>query len=381
LHGLLAEALASPSSSGASSALASTLASLPRRVRLPSYSARQVALLNHLLGVSAISHVKPAKNAGRDSVWRWRPARAATSQIVCELEVHHGDERCLLRIENEGSTVVDASVELEPFEGEALALAAVVRYAPVLEHLHRMTAKPWQCRRAVRSPSTKIDAVCELAFELELEGDPRALSGGVQLLAPGVSWLAVQGEPRPLPWCRALELYEVPVDLQLTQPLTLQRAELQALLPGAALLLGSSTHARECTLRLAQGVTLVSARLVGAHAVEVVALPSEVLPVLTRSSRMDSSASKEESESKAGLPSRFDDLPVDLEFSLGGLSIKLAELPTKLVPGAVLELQRPLGEDSVSIRAGNRELAVGELVEVGELLAVRITRVAKDGSQ
>lgn len=64
------------------------------------------------------------------------------------------------------------------------------------------------------------------------------------------------------------------------------------------------------------------------------------------------------------------DTPVQLTVELARLSVPLGELAS-LAPGAVLRTGRPLGEP-VQLRAGDRVIGQGELVEVEGELGVRL---------
>jgi type III secretion system YscQ/HrcQ family protein len=72
---------------------------------------------------------------------------------------------------------------------------------------------------------------------------------------------------------------------------------------------------------------------------------------------------------------RLAELPVTLTVSLGELTLSAADV-ARLAPGAVIELDRPVGEP-VEIRAGERPLARGELVDVDGALGVRIVELTR----
>ena len=69
----------------------------------------------------------------------------------------------------------------------------------------------------------------------------------------------------------------------------------------------------------------------------------------------------------------LDDLPVVLSFELGTLELSLIDLKD-LAPGRVLTMQRSL-PPQVTVRAGGRHIATGELVEVDGRLGVEILRM------
>ena len=71
--------------------------------------------------------------------------------------------------------------------------------------------------------------------------------------------------------------------------------------------------------------------------------------------------------------SELDDLPINLLLELGRLDLPLGEV-RRLAPGAVLPLARPL-DDSVDILANGRRIGCGALVQIGDSIGVRVTRL------
>jgi type III secretion protein Q len=69
----------------------------------------------------------------------------------------------------------------------------------------------------------------------------------------------------------------------------------------------------------------------------------------------------------------LDDIPVKLVFELGRVELSLAEV-RQLAPGAVIPVPRPL-EESVDISANGRRIGRGTLVQIGNNLGVRITKL------
>ncbi len=69
----------------------------------------------------------------------------------------------------------------------------------------------------------------------------------------------------------------------------------------------------------------------------------------------------------------IDDIPVKLLFELGRIELSLAEI-RRLAPGALVPMSRPL-EESVDIFANGRRIGRGNLVQIGDSLGIRITRL------
>jgi len=71
------------------------------------------------------------------------------------------------------------------------------------------------------------------------------------------------------------------------------------------------------------------------------------------------------------------DVPVNIQAVLGKAHIEVARL-MRLKPGAVLELDRKVGE-AIYIYVNNRLVARGEVVLVDDRLGVTMTEIVKDG--
>jgi len=69
------------------------------------------------------------------------------------------------------------------------------------------------------------------------------------------------------------------------------------------------------------------------------------------------------------------EVPVELAIELGRIELRVRELAA-LVPGRVISARLPVGRE-VTLRAGDRVVAEGELVDIDGELGVRITRVAR----
>jgi flagellar motor switch/type III secretory pathway protein FliN len=66
---------------------------------------------------------------------------------------------------------------------------------------------------------------------------------------------------------------------------------------------------------------------------------------------------------------------------LGHLKTTFAHLESDFKEGFILTLNRELHSESVAIQANGVDIAKGELMQVGDLLAVRITRMTRHGSR
>lgn len=87
------------------------------------------------------------------------------------------------------------------------------------------------------------------------------------------------------------------------------------------------------------------------------------------------SANSEEAHSAAELEAVFD-VPVKVQAVLGKSQMEVNQL-LKLAPGAVIELDRRVGE-AVDIYVNNRLVARGEVVIVDEHLGITMTEIVKN---
>lgn len=84
-------------------------------------------------------------------------------------------------------------------------------------------------------------------------------------------------------------------------------------------------------------------------------------------------------DAPAAEPLAVDAIPVRLTFDLGERAMTLAEL-RQLQPGVIFDLQRPLADGPVMIRANGALIGTGELVEVDGRVGVCIGTLGKGGA-
>jgi type III secretion system YscQ/HrcQ family protein len=351
-------------------------------LRLPQIEPPVQQMSNQLFGRAAMSELLLPGGA---LTWRWHPAPlpdAPALTLLCAA----GDVRCALSFETDDGPGLDEGIDLQAFAGPALLAAAAVRYAAVLAHLDRISGRQFECID-LRHGACSFDAqALALGFVLgDAAQAPRALNGVLQVLpSQAAFWSALQGRAAALP----APVARLPVAAQvgLAQRLTLSAQALRRLRVGGALLLGSAqAEGLWCRLQWAGGLPAWSAVLNGSalHLRAAVTTTTDIFSATTRSSTMDSLPAGSDDE-QARASAAIDTMPIVLDFHLGEVSMPLSELPAALAPGYVIELGRPLDTGAVSVRANGQLLAHGELIQVGDQLAVRISRIAgstnSDGS-
>jgi flagellar motor switch/type III secretory pathway protein FliN len=350
---------------------------------LPRLDASQVAWNNHLLGAVACSDVAGDPPAQ----WRWCLPRAAAPEHTLTLTA--GELSCRLAIDGDSGAFADGSIDLHAFEADALCMAAVVRYARLLAHLQRLSRTPWVCASVVRGAAVDDGAgfaagEWAIGFEVAVEGvEGSTLSGRLAMNPPADCWMSVVGRAAALAPAAAHSLGTVPVGIDVFLPDVppFSRAEVAAIRPGAALLLSRSgaSVGHACRLRL-RGTNL--------EAQASWRPPASVAVHSAWSQRLHSNSSPREAPAMETVNpaattdavTAVDDLPVLLEFRIGQLAVPMNEVAAKLAPGVVIDLEQPVAADTVTITVHGRTLAHGQLVMVGDMLAVKVTRLEGHGS-
>jgi flagellar motor switch/type III secretory pathway protein FliN len=361
-----------------------------RPLRLPRLGAAARQIGNHLLGRAAVCDVE---SPGKALIWRWHaaaPAQTPALTLCCAA----GDLRCALAFDADDGPGLDDGIDLEAFDGAALQAAAAIRYAAVLAHLERIGGRRFDDVRMHRG-SHRLDAealtigfaladltqVTQATQAAQAAQSPRALTGTLQVLpSQAAFWSRVQGRAAAMP----LAVANLPVagNIWLAQSLAAPAASLRRLRVGGALLLGPAQHeGLACRVQWPGAHTAWSAlhsgqRLQLRAPLDTAHQPPAVTP---RSAPMDAQPDHVNHEPSDASPA-FDAMPIALDFHLGQVSMPLSALSAALAPGYVIELGRPLDSSAVSVRANGQLLAHGELIQVGDQLAVRISRIASDAN-
>ena len=73
-------------------------------------------------------------------------------------------------------------------------------------------------------------------------------------------------------------------------------------------------------------------------------------------------------------PLQLGQLPVDLRFDVGSLKVSVDRL-MGLRTGSVFQLEHPLDSETIKIMANGSLVAQGELVTLGDVVGVRVTKI------
>jgi type III secretion system YscQ/HrcQ family protein len=348
-----------------------------RPLRLPRVEAAAQQIGNHLFGRAAVCDVECA---GQALIWRWHAAAPVHEPALTLLCAAGNDLRCALAFDADDGPGLDDGIDLEAFDGVALQAAAAVRYAAVLAHLERIGGRRFDDVQMHRGAHGVGAEALVIGFTLtEAAPSPRALTGTLHVLpSQAAFWCHVQGRAAALsPTATGLP---VAAQIWLAQRLTVTAASLRRLRVGGALLLGTAQpEGLLCRLQW-PGAHAAWAALYSGQQLQLrapLATPDEPPAATPRSATMDAQPDRTNHE-EGDASHAIDAMPIVLDFHLGQVQMPLSALSAALAPGYVIELGRPLDGNAVSVRANGQLLAHGELIQVGDQLAVRISRIASD---
>jgi type III secretion system YscQ/HrcQ family protein len=317
--------------------------------------------------------------------WRWHAPDRQTAPTDLSLVLASDDARCSLALHGTGYGVCDDTIDLAAFAGPALREAATLRHAVLLDHLEALTGRAWDVD-GIDSPALQEQGL-RAAFTIEFDGGGPLPVHGELCIAPAgfAAWRDLAGDP--VDATPALSAMAWHVDVLLGDAVPYARDELLRLRPGGAFLLQRQANDGRagwtCWLRGPHGATHALAELRGERLTVCSSLRAGPPPTATdeRSPLMTSSsdsapAALDNTGDDSAVRAALEALPITLEFRIGQLKLTLAELSSGIAPGRVFELGHTLGPEAVSVRSGGAELARGELIEVGDKLAVRIARLS-----
>lgn len=360
-----------------------------RRPQLPMLAPERAERIRHVLGRAAVSRFTAG---GKRCIWRWQALPAHGHDAGHELHLALGQHECLLTIHAEAAPLADPAIDLAAFDGAARAVAAALRYAALIEHLERLLGGQLVVRSAqpvvAPTPAHRRESGQAFGFRAGPEADAQTACIGVLQLGAddGTRWSSIAGSPMP---AAALAGVPIAVSLLLDAELALPAAQLRRLHDGAVLLVARSRlDAAPCWLHPRGAALAWRAQRDGRHA--------RVLgPTRTQAARaapLTRSRSVMEEKQVPGsdgatppaavatdLTQQLETLTVRLDFVLGQVEVPHGQLAAMLAAGSVVDLGARLDTEAVVIRANGLAIARGELLEIGDVLGVRITRLQGDG--
>lgn len=313
--------------------------------------------------------------------WYWQFARPAR---VREWIVLAADNlRLQLALDGDAIGLATPSLDWRSYSGATRLLAWTVCHEPLIDLLRTMFQCDWLPHDVGTCDAAPQPGAVSAGFAVHrIDGLP--VTTGVALLDP----VCIQGLARVPGFTPRLE---PPLrGVRATLPIVLDEfdmapAELAALACGAIVRLDNRTLAAGAArISILAGDVRLIAEVAGVRAV-VVALATTFPPPLpphNQGTRMthdnsppaQSSADVRPATSASDRGIAIGALPVRLTFSAGQLTLPFAEV-ADIGAGFVFELGRRLDDQPITVHANEVPIAVGELVVIGDLVGVRITRM------
>ncbi len=330
------------------------------KLRLRSMTAAKAAALSELF------RGREALRLPGDPVttWRFAPAGAPVSGTVL---LRGSNEDISISLREDGWREPTGAREWWDYDGESRLLAWTLAQGMLLGALCRMLNETFlpSCWGTIASGSDERSVV-SLDFRAATD-DGRTAAGRLDLSAAQAARLAAHAG-----WQARADIAaawkSLPSFLTVHLPaLALPGRELNAFETGDVLVLGKQTHCWS-NLQLAYEPCARDRRLVWSaryHGGQVEIAAGLFEPPMEMT--MSQTRANLDPESSAALGS----VPVTLDFEVGSLCVPIGELAT-LKPGHILQLPARLEEARVLIRANGTRVGRGELVAVGDNLAVQL---------
>lgn len=300
-------------------------------------------------------------------LWHWQ--HGWPSRIQEWITLAADDMRLQLALDGDAIGFATRQIDWRNYTDETRLLAWTACHEPLLALLRTMFQCDWV-------PEGLGDCDAQPAGECVRAGFTVHKADGIPIVS-GVTLLDADCVKR-LAACTSFthpRLHPALVNVHARLPVLLDdfaidAAELSAITRGAIVRLDNRT--------LAGGVARVSipaghVRLL-ADVTDVRATVAGAAPAVLHSDSEGSRMSTESQSSTETPTVAVGSLPVRLTFSAGSMAVPFAAL-ANIGPGFVFELEKRLDDQAIVIHANDVPIAHGELVVIGDLVGVRITRM------
>jgi flagellar motor switch/type III secretory pathway protein FliN len=308
-------------------------------------------------------------------IWYWQ--LGAPSQIQEWVTLAADDTRIEIALDGDVTGLGAPQLDWRTYTGETRLLAWTACHEPLIELLRAVFRRDW-VPEGIGDCDAPAHSACIQAGFTVLRADGLAVVSGVASVdASWIRTLATRGlgaEPRLHPF---LNLVRTRLPLVIDE-LDVPPAELASIAPGAVVRVDNRTLSRPVSrivvpageVRLVVDVSGVQATVVG-----LVSTPiggdamSDVQPPAD-----DAIAGSQKPAVRPNAGVQVGTLPVRLMFSAGRLTLPFASL-SDIGPGYVFALEKRLDDHAITMYANDVPIAVGELVTIGDLVGVRVTRM------
>jgi type III secretion system YscQ/HrcQ family protein len=305
-----------------------------------------------------------------------RPDVAQQAPHATTAVLTHAHGRISLVVTTEHGSAAVGDRTWHDFEGDSRLLAWSLAYEPLLEQLSDLLGVPLLPVELLPAPSAPGEIWHWAGFRFD-RGEDNRCEGLIGLDRAALDAMAgATGWTRGADSASRLGRGDVPLPCRLRLPTqTLPSSTLKALEPGAVLLIGQRVSV-VAALRLCvdTGSPDVDMRHAWAASAELGGI------IITRSlteAELRNETMTQDSPDDANAIETADvrdAIPIRVELLLDTLELSLAELE-RISAGQVLSLAQPVDGARVVLRANGKTFGSGELVSLGELLGVKLTRI------
>jgi flagellar motor switch/type III secretory pathway protein FliN len=326
------------------------------------------ALTNRLYGAGGIR--------ANGLAWFWRAMRAQQSSEWVTLGAD--DARLHIALEGDAVGLEGPAFDWRRCQGETRLLAWAAHHESFIELLRVVFQRDWIPETIGARNAVQRAGRVKAGFSVHRADGTRVVTGVADFCASAVAAASGQGGAceRPgslLDGVRA----ELPC---IIDEFGVDAQSLTALEPGCIVRLDNrSLAAGKARVVSPAGAVHLVLELAGARATVIGFAGASTHSVgghFMSSDQPAAGAGPADTQPGAPGPAAIDprSVPVRLAFSAGRLSVAISEL-RNVAPGYVFELDKRLDDQMITVFANDTPVALGELVAIGDLIGVRITRI------
>lgn len=304
--------------------------------------------------------------------WYWHGTRP--TQIREWITLASDDARLQIAFDGEATGLGTEPSDWHQYSGDVRLLAWTAYHEPILELLRAVFRREWIPESLGDCDASEQADDVQAGFNIHASSGLCVARGlaifkrrHIQTLAPRPDAI----EPRPHQLTNVRAVLETCID-----EFDISAAELATLHRGSVMRLDNRTLRAQPRVVIPLG-TLQAIGEVRGRQVTIVgfAAPSPVAADSTPGASIMSDSDTAVTPDRAVDPAS---VPVTLRFTVGRTSIPFGAL-ADVAPGFVFELDKPLDDQVITILANDVPVAHGELVTLGDLVGVRISRLLPHG--
>jgi len=354
------------------------------RVRAIAPSQARAVSLSDLPAAEALELTNPLYSAAgvraNGLVWFWQSIGPAQPNEWIRLSAD--DARMQIALDGDAVGLEVPALDWRSYSGDTRLLAWTARHEPILEVLRVVFQRDWISDDMADREAKRRTPCVRAGFSIHRIDGVRVATGIAVFPAQFVAPLATRPdaiEPRINAVAR-----RVPVGLRVVlDEVDITASDLGALARGCVVRLDNRTLAtHQARVAISAGRIRLIADVTDKRATVVGFAPAATGIDQISSGGIGMADDKATSNGAApatGAPGvEVGQLPVRLSFSAGGVIVPFEAL-RRIAPGYVFELGKRLNDQAIAIHANDVPIAVGELVAIGDLIGVRITRMLTQG--